>query len=167
MDSLEHEVRLGIRGGKSFNPNIGKMAFDKMLGLLASSKHFEPSKFEDTDSYISDDVRFSSRNQALEQKTRLTQTDTAMGMFVLRFCIAREQKLKGGIGGRVVKHTRQKVRHRFSNGLLHIDLTHVKNTDSYEVEIEAEKTYASTHSSEHVQHYLEAEMRNLVSCANL
>lgn len=167
MDSVEYEVRLGIKTGRCVSSNIGRRAYDLLLETLYSCKDLAHSKMSETDTYYTNSLRRSSASNALESKVKVLQEDQRFGKFNIRYCVSFEDAVCPEQGVPPAKFTREKERHRFSNRRLNIDLTHIRNTDSYELEIEATRDYAWARSSAHIKAMLIDELKNLVSCANL
>ena len=167
MDSLEYEVRLGVRHGKTFNPSIGQREHDLLVNILKEHTSFVHNLHEYTDTYFTDSLRHNSYTNRTEVKTKIHQNDQIFGKYTIRCCTSKEEPIQKNCTNMVAKHVRQKRRHRFSTERFHIDLTHIQNIGSYELEIEATKRFSRKYSSEFIKNVLISELKNLVASTNL
>tara|TARA_B100001093_G_scaffold3139_1_gene3212 strand:- start:1689 stop:2165 length:477 start_codon:yes stop_codon:yes gene_type:complete len=158
MILIEYEIRIS---------NIGKSNFDTILSILNSCPYFEKLIIDETETYYSSNIRFNNRTNQLQSKIKLFIIDESYHNFNIRFCKSKEETIHQNINSYTAKFTRQKHRIRFIHKHWHIDLTHVINNNTYELEIEIDNNYGNTHSTSFIHKILTNELKNLLTWANL
>lgn len=168
MNNLEFEVRLGVHTGSGISSNVGQSAYSKIVSLLRSARSLKESVLKETVTYFDNHVRTSLDSPTgFEKKRKLRQEDEQYLGYNIRYCKSVEQAVPNEKVAKRQTILRRKHRLRFESDHMVYDLTHVENTDTFEVEIEMKKCFASVHSEYLVKESLVKEMKHLLTCANL
>ena len=163
----EIELRLGKKSGSSFLSNIGYTNYIKIKKCLDSFTKWQSiQEFKCSDEFFGD-VRKS--NDIVIQKKKLYDNDMCLNSgFSTRFVISQEIPLRTSLEEQPITYIREKNRSRYEDSHWYVDLTHITNLNTYELEIELKSiSYAKKHSYEYINSLLSSEMNNLISCANL
>ena len=161
---IEYEVRLGVKFGHSVSSDIGSQMYERFMKVLENSPYMSRTINTTTDIYYNGNIR--SCNNYYEIKNRMFTSDHKFNRYNIRFSISEEQQVlrKNNL---TYKFTREKYRSRYEYKMWFIDLTHIKTSNSYELEIELkDPKYGESHSVQFVENMLVNEMEKLVSCTD-
>jgi hypothetical protein len=163
--NIEIEIRLGKLKRHGFDPNIGKTAYDNILQMLNSynlwTKSFSSSF---TDIYYGT-IRHNDSTNEVIYKNKLYASNKKLNKdFDIRLAISQE--ITGQLPDSRETFRRDKVRHSFFHTFYRIDITHITNCDSYELELEiCDIAYAKKHVAAYLLDCLIKEIHNLLSCS--
>ena len=165
---IEIEVRLGKQTKAGFDPNLGIEMFTKIKSALdAYQKWKDVIEYVQTDTIYDNGVRVSSPSGCTIKKTSVHKSTLPHNIFDIRFALSKETPAQHNLESKAIM-VREKHRTRYCHSFFAIDLTHVKNTNTYEIEIEVvDMTYAQSHSPKFIIDSLVDEMKNLVACTNI
>ena len=165
---IEIEVRLGKQTKAGFDPNIGIKMFTKIKKSLdAYQKWKDVIEYVQTDNIYDNGVRVSTPSACTIKKTSLYKSTLTHTNFDIRFALSKETPAQHNLKLKAIV-VREKHRTRYCHSFFAIDLTHVKNTNTFELEIEVvDMTYTQSHSPKFIIDCLVDEMKNLVASANV
>jgi hypothetical protein len=141
--NIEFEMRLGKINRGSFDTNVGKETFEKVLRALKKYQGWESVKSTSDVAYYLDNIRLiiNDDNEAYVQviKEKLVKSDhTLPGPFDVRFSVAKETPYdKEGIEFTSAK---QRTRESFVRKNLSIDMTIISGNPS-DLDSEEEQSY--------------------------
>lgn len=164
---VEVELRLGKKSGSSFLSNIGFANFTKLKTCLDSHNNWESKVDIKSSDEFFDDIR--KTDDMYIRKKKLHDNDVPLESgFCTRFVISQETPVTENFDKPPLSYIRDKHRYRYEHSHWYIDLTHITNLNTYELEIELKSiSYAKKHSYDYIHTLLSNEMNNLISCANL
>lgn len=160
--NTEFEIRLGKKSQKTFDTNVGKDVFEKILRGLNKYQGWESVKKINETVYYKDDIRVCDNEDTGESRTeckkKLKKHDIKLtdSPFDIRFCVSSESKCEKPEDA-TFDDMRVKHRTSFIRKNLSIDVTHVtgdpddpdsENADTYEIELEIIDPKKVTNSSE-------------------
>lgn len=148
---VEFEMRLGKINSNMFDTNIGKEAFEKIIGALRAYDAWEDVKESTSSVYYKGSKRMSINEDTDEVTTVVKQKIQVVDQYLkdrpfdVRFCVSEEIPIEDDMSDDVMDYVRHKKRVSFLRKNLSIDLTVVsgdpddlddENEESYEVELE-------------------------------
>jgi hypothetical protein len=148
--NTEFEIRLGKKSQKTFDTNVGKDVFDRVLRRLHKYNGWENIKKINETVYYKDDIRVCDNEDTgqsrVECKKKLKKHDIKLSdsPFDIRFCVSAETPCEKPEDA-TFDDMRVKHRTSFIRKNLSIDMTHVtgdpddpdsENADTYEIELE-------------------------------
>jgi len=159
----EVELRVGKQTSSGFNTNVGSTVYNKVLSQLNTLKWDSVDEYEIDDFYYKGNIRKSGN--IIIQKENIYKSNKKCGNVDIRLAINTEKPVTKTIGG--IQTTRKKYRKSFSKQFYRFDVTHIKNDDTYEIEMELIGIdYAKKHSYEFIIENMLKKLTNLISSAN-
>lgn len=161
--NVEIELRAGKQTSSGFKTDVGKEIYDNVLKQLESNKWDSIEEIDVEDVFYKNNVRKSGSEYIT--KENIYKNNKRSGKFDIRFAINIENPVNKVTGS--VKTTRKKHRKSFTKQFYRFDVTHVKNDNTYEVEMElVDISYAKKHSYEFIMGNMLNKFNSLMSSAN-
>ena len=160
---IEIEIRLGKIKRTGFDPDIGKSAYENILKKLQSYNLWTSSFTSSfTDSYYGN-IRHNDATNEIIEKCKLYASNRKLNNNIdIRLAISSEKAAQ--LPNSTETYKREKIRHSFVHSFYRIDITHITNCNSYELELEiCDIDYARKHTSSYLLDCLIKEIHNLLS----
>ena len=168
-NDIEVELRIGKIRRTGFDTNIGKAAYERILQNLLCYKHWTKFYKSTYSEVFYDGFRKNLDTNEVVCKSKLYANNKKLNnVYDIRFSINTEVPQNSDDVHSEETHRREKIRHSFYHSFFRIDITHITNLNSYELELEiTDLNYAKKHSAIFIIKCLVDESLNLVSCTNL
>ena len=166
---VEFEFRLGKQSKGGFDTNIGKNNYNNILKTLQSFPNWRCSTVSSyKDTFYQNGLRINSSSNEAVTKSKLYASNKKLSphTFDIRFAICLETPAVQNNESDEI-YVRDKTRHSFRHEFFRIDLTHITNIDSYELEIEiVDMDYARKHSPSFIITCILKEVVNLITISS-
>ena len=161
--NIEIELRVGKQTSSGFKSDVGKDFYCSVLRQLENN-NWDNIDIQETE-YIIFKSGVRKTGQRCIQKENLYKSNQKFGKFDIRFAINIEEPVSKEQGAIVT--IRKKYRKSFSKQFYRFDVTHIKNDDTYEIEMEIiDINYAKKHSYDFIFGNMMKLLLNLLSSSN-
>jgi len=162
-NNVEIELRFGKQRKSGFDPNLGSDNFNKLLEAFQQSNRwdsFYSSSY--TEVFHDDDSRLNlTTNDAVFKRRLYTSNKILNSSFDLRLSIASATPTTSHSSH--VTFQRDKKRYSFVKSFYRFDLTHIVNSNTFELEMEiADLSYARRHDYDFILSIMIDEFNSII-----